>query len=160
MQFVSSSRVFWAGNCVGFQFGEKHRWGGYWWRTACAGFVFAVACMCFAQDAPSPAAPLPPTNGSGAQSSAPLDTKRPTNPQTNTKLENAAGARTPEVSSQRPKQVSAESSQLLAMAVALKAEVDKTNKDTLSVAVIRKADEIEKLAKTVKDKMKQHPVAN
>jgi hypothetical protein len=41
------------------------------------------------------------------------------------------------------------------MAVELKAEVDKTNKDTLSLSVIRKADAIEKLAKTVKDKMKQ-----
>jgi len=41
------------------------------------------------------------------------------------------------------------------MAVALKAEVDKTNKDTLSLKVIRKADEIEKLARTVKEKMKQ-----
>jgi hypothetical protein len=41
------------------------------------------------------------------------------------------------------------------MAIALKAEVDKTTKDTLSLGVIRKADEIEKLAKTVREKMKQ-----
>jgi hypothetical protein len=32
--------------------------------------------------------------------------------------------------------------------------VEKSNKDTLSVDVIRKADEIEKLAKSVRDKMK------
>jgi len=43
------------------------------------------------------------------------------------------------------------------MAVDLKAEVDKTSKDTLSLNVIRKADAIERLAKTVKEKMKQNP---
>jgi hypothetical protein len=60
----------------------------------------------------------------------------------------------------RSKQISDESSQLLAMAVALKAEVDKTNKDTLSLKVIRKADEIERLAHTVKEKMKQKSGSN
>ncbi len=57
--------------------------------------------------------------------------------------------------SERKKQISDESTRLLAMAIALKVEVDKTTKDTLSLNVIRKADEIEKLAKTVKDRMKQ-----
>jgi len=54
----------------------------------------------------------------------------------------------------RRKQISQESDQLLTLAIALKAEVDKTNKDTLSLNVIRKADEIEKLAHNVKEKMK------
>jgi hypothetical protein len=36
----------------------------------------------------------------------------------------------------------------------LKAEVEKTDKDTLSLNVIRKADEIERLARSVKEKMK------
>jgi hypothetical protein len=36
----------------------------------------------------------------------------------------------------------------------LKAEVDKTDKDTLSLAVIRKAQDIEKLAHAVKENMK------
>jgi hypothetical protein len=58
------------------------------------------------------------------------------------------------------KQTAVESTQLLAMAVALKAEVDKTNKDMLSLNVIRKADAIEKLAKTVKEKMKVTVSAN
>jgi hypothetical protein len=43
---------------------------------------------------------------------------------------------------------------LLALATQLKQEVDKTNKDVLSVDVIRKADEIEKLAHSVKERMK------
>jgi hypothetical protein len=54
----------------------------------------------------------------------------------------------------RKKELSDESAQLLTLAMALKAEVDKTNKNMLSLNVIRKADEIEKLAHNVKEKMK------
>jgi hypothetical protein len=57
-------------------------------------------------------------------------------------------------SAERKKQLSNDSAQLLTMAMALKAEVDKTNKDMLSLNVIRKADAIEKLAHNVKEKMK------
>jgi len=55
---------------------------------------------------------------------------------------------------ERKKQLSDESAQLLTLAMSLKAEVDKTNKDMLSLNVIRKADEIERLAHNVKEKMK------
>lgn len=55
---------------------------------------------------------------------------------------------------ERKKQLSDDSAKLLTLAMALKAEVDKTNKDMLSLNVIRKADEIEKLAHDVKEKMK------
>lgn len=55
---------------------------------------------------------------------------------------------------ERKKQLSDESAKLLTLAMALKAEVDKTNKDMLSINVIRKADEIEKLAHNVKEKMR------
>jgi hypothetical protein len=61
-------------------------------------------------------------------------------------------APTPGVEHKR--QISDDSAKLLTLAMALKAEVDKTNKDTLSLDVIRKADEIEKLAHNVRDKMK------
>ena len=54
---------------------------------------------------------------------------------------------------ERKKQISSESAKLLKLATELKAEVDKTDKDTLSIGVIRKADEIEKLAHSVKEKM-------
>jgi hypothetical protein len=40
------------------------------------------------------------------------------------------------------------------LATELKEQVDKTDKNILSVDVIKKADEIEKLAKSVKDRMK------
>jgi len=55
---------------------------------------------------------------------------------------------------ERKKQIADDSAKLLKLATDLKAEVDKTNKDTLSLGVIRKADEIEKLAHDVKEKMK------
>jgi hypothetical protein len=55
---------------------------------------------------------------------------------------------------ERKKQIAEDSAKLLKLATDLKAEVDKTSKDTLSLNVIRKADEIEKLAHNVKEKMK------
>jgi hypothetical protein len=55
---------------------------------------------------------------------------------------------------ERRKQIADDSARLLKLASDLKAEVDKTNKDTLSLDVIRKADEIERLAHSVKEKMK------
>ncbi len=55
---------------------------------------------------------------------------------------------------ERKKLIGEESALLLKLATELKAEVDKTNKDTLSIAVIRKADAIEKLARDVQAKMK------
>lgn len=43
---------------------------------------------------------------------------------------------------------------LLKLSVELKQYVDKSNENVLSVDVIKKADEIERLARSVKDKMK------
>src|ERR1700680_231128 len=43
---------------------------------------------------------------------------------------------------------------LLKLATELKDYVDKTNENTLSLDVVKKAEEIEKLARSVKDKMK------
>jgi hypothetical protein len=55
---------------------------------------------------------------------------------------------------ERKKQIADDTEKLLKLATDLKAEVDKTNKDTLSLNVIRKAGEIEKLAHSVKEAMK------
>jgi len=64
------------------------------------------------------------------------------------------GASNPNVASaERRKQIADESAILLKLATDLKAEVDKTTKDTLSLNVIRKADQIEKLAHNVKEQM-------
>jgi|SRR5579859_938135 len=55
---------------------------------------------------------------------------------------------------ERKRQIADDSAKLLKLASDLKSEVDKTSKDTLSLGVIRKAEEIEKLAHNVKEKMK------
>jgi hypothetical protein len=112
--------------------------------------VLAAAIACVAQDNHPAAnqqdkpAPVPQAAASAASSS------QTTSPALQTGQPKAAAA-----DSERKKQIADESTQLLSMALALKAEVDKTTKDTLSINVIRKADEIEKLARTVKEKMKQ-----
>jgi len=56
--------------------------------------------------------------------------------------------------SDRQKRLVEDTDKLLVLATQLKQEVDKTNKDVLSVDVIKKADEIEKLAHSVKERMK------
>jgi hypothetical protein len=56
--------------------------------------------------------------------------------------------------SERQKQLVADTQKLLALANELKSDVDKSTKDQLSLDVIRKAEEIEKLAHSVRDKMK------
>jgi hypothetical protein len=55
---------------------------------------------------------------------------------------------------ERQKRLVADTDKLLALATDLKAQVDKTNQNTLSVDVIKKAEEIEKLAHSVKERMK------
>ena len=60
------------------------------------------------------------------------------------------------VLSERQLQIAQQSAGLLQMAKDLKAEVDTTNSDMLSVAAFRKADAIERLTQSVKDQNK-HP---
>jgi hypothetical protein len=64
----------------------------------------------------------------------------------------AANSQPPDV--ERRKQIAADSASLLKLATDLKAEVDKTNKDVLSIKVIRTAEEIERLTRTMKEKTK------
>ena len=61
---------------------------------------------------------------------------------------------------ERKKQIGEDTTRLFKLAMELKAEVDKTSKDSLSLNVIRKADEIERLARGVKEKMKLSIGAN
>lgn len=56
---------------------------------------------------------------------------------------------------ERQKQIVDDSAHLLKLAQQLNADVSKSNKYTLSLPVVKEAAEIEKLAKTIKDKMKE-----
>jgi len=102
-------------------------------RNALSVSLLAGACLCFAQQpAPSPtaqqAADLPPA------ALAPVDTAKLMSP--------------------KQKQLTDDTAKLQVLANELKAEMDKSNKDTLSLSVIKKAEAVEKLARKVEDEMK------
>ena len=56
---------------------------------------------------------------------------------------------------ERQKRLVADTEKLLTLATQLHEDVSKTNKNVLSMDVIRRAEEIEKLARSVKEKMRE-----
>lgn len=121
------------------------------WQICCACLVLISALNGAAQ------ASIPP---GGALRMDRVDLPTPINqpPDPNTQMKmreqqskerNYAGA-----NAERKKQIAEDSGRLLKLAADLKAEVDNISKDTLSLNLIRKADDIEKLAHNVKEKMK------
>jgi hypothetical protein len=74
----------------------------------------------------------------------------PSDPMQRQRLEKMEKARNVD----RQKQLERDTDKLLALAKELKEEVGKSNADTLSIDVVKKAAEIEKLAKNVKDRMR------
>jgi hypothetical protein len=103
---------------------------------------------------------LPPMVGAGAPQSSfphvpPEITRLPDSNQVNAiNAKETASQAFEAANTERKKQIADDSAKLLKLATDLKTEVDKTNKDTLSINVIRKAEAIEKLAHDVKEKMK------
>jgi hypothetical protein len=127
-------------------FGRSRRWA-----MVCAGILAMGAAVA---GAPQQAQPSSPEPGNGSRPTAEHGAGPP-----------AAGATTPATpappngalspdapNAERREQIAADSARLVKLAGELKAEVDKSSKDTLSVSVIRKADAIEKLAHSVKEK--------
>ena len=55
---------------------------------------------------------------------------------------------------ERAERIKRDTDKLLELATQLKQYVDKTNENVMSVEVIQKADEVEKLAKSIREKMK------
>jgi hypothetical protein len=96
---------------------------------------------------------IPSQPAPGQMPSGPVTPGEPRNPMEDKMLHQ----RLKSLNEQRQKQLVDDTNRLLALATELKKEVDKSNKDTLSISVIRKAEQIEKLAKSVKDKMKAEP---
>ncbi len=88
--------------------------------------------------------PRPGLPGSGR------NTTEPPSPLDGPRAEQQEKAR----STDRQKRLVADTDKLLALATDLKQQVDKTNPNILSVDVIKKAEEIEKLAHSVKERMK------
>ena len=114
------------------------------WVRRCAGLAFLVAFTCMAQDFRPEKANVTTAVNALPDANAQMESHEKSSKQQKYEAANA----------ERKKQIADDSTKLLTMAMALKAEVDKTTKDTLSLNVIRKAEEIEKLAHSVKEKMK------
>jgi hypothetical protein len=61
---------------------------------------------------------------------------------------------------ERQQKLKDDTERLLKLATELKESVDQTNENILSIEVIRKAEQIEKLAKSVKERMKYEQTPN
>ncbi|HUD23262.1 MAG TPA: hypothetical protein VMQ60_10510 [Acidobacteriaceae bacterium] len=94
--------------------------------------------------------------GTGTQTSTPTLQMPPLGPVTPTdaRVEKMQKDLAKQENTDRQKKLVADTAKLLELANELKAAVDKSNKDTLSLDVVRKADAIEKLAHSVKEGMK------
>ena len=117
------------------------------WALACLAAMTFLTCAALpGQQAPSPDADKPHLTPK-SNNLADADKGMQMGEQQPGKQNEAAPA-------DRKKQIAEDSAKLLKLATALKTEVDKTTLDTLSLTVIRKADEIEKLAHSIREKMK------
>jgi hypothetical protein len=112
-------------------------------KFALTTFLAAGLCLTtFAQQntsAPQPAAASTPATTPQSASGAPSDGKP---------------LSTPSPADARQEQLRADTEKLYQLTQELKAEVAKSNKDTLSISVIKKAEEVEKLARSLKERMK------
>jgi sRNA-binding protein len=116
---------------------SKARVCGFLWLAA---FAFGAVSLAAAQEPAQDGAAQAPVQAPAAQAPAaqtPADTPKPATPQT-----------------PQQKQLADDTAKLLSLANELKAELDKSNKDTLSLSVIKKAEQVEKLAHKVRDEMK------
>ncbi len=102
-------------------------------RSALSVSLLAGAWLCVAQQ-PAPSAP--------AQQAAEVAPATPANADATKSM------------SPKQKQLTDDTAKLQVLANELKAEMDKSNKDTLSLSVIKKAEAVEKLAHKVEDEMK------
>jgi hypothetical protein len=103
--------------------------------------LFLFACPSFAQVNPEQR-PGPP----------PRDITQPTDEET--MRDRLTQDMAKKAAKERAAALKADTDKLLKLSVELKQYVDKTDENVLSVDVIKKAEEIEKLAHSVKDKMK------
>ena len=131
-------------------FGRRKRRVGLGWLMCLA--VSAVVCSVNAQTPAQSAAQSPAQSSEVAKPDSKSDSKI---------SPDAATSQQPVTDPKllRQKQLADDTARLLELANQLKVEMDKSSKDTLSLNVIKKANEIEKLAHKVRDEMKAN-IAN
>jgi HAMP domain-containing protein len=118
-----------------------------------------------AGDAPAPEPQNAPKKDAGDPNHKPVQAGPPASPPP--APEQAGSVPTPEpaqakqpalalpAATPEQQQLEKDSAQLLHLVKELKVEVDKAGTDTLSLAAVRKADEIQKLAKNLKERMRE-----
>lgn len=116
-------------------------------RVAVAGAVLSMGFSMLSKGQMTQQFPTQPTSPHPGMGVPPLGPVEPLPPQIQEQQARSQN-------NERQKRLVADTDKLLALATQLKQEVDKTNKDVMSVDVIKKADEIEKLARSVKERMK------
>jgi hypothetical protein len=96
----------------------------------------------------------------GSPISAPGASQEPSSPPQTKKAPETATPAAPvpdpipaQVKDPRQAKIVADTQRLLKLSQELKDEVAKSNKDTLSLAVVKKAEEVERLAKALKEEM-------
>lgn len=83
------------------------------------------------------------------------DSRKPASDQSTAQAAPSAAVKAPMTEAEKRKaDLQADTEKLYKLTQELKAEVDKSNKDTLSVSVVKKAQEIERLAKSIKERSK------
>jgi hypothetical protein len=129
--------------------GTRNRISQVW---PCVLFCF-VLCVFLAQaqtaGTQSQTAPAA-TKDSTPTQAAPLAEK----PETGDQKTDASSQKPMSPEEARQAQLVADTNKLFELAQELQAEVAKSSKDTLSLAVVKKAAEVEKLAKSLKERMK------
>jgi hypothetical protein len=110
-----------------------------------------IACAVATASAQSGAA-SPPMQGAGpGQQPGPRDQAPGGDDELRVKMEKDMAKK---ANQERQAQLKRDTEQLFKLATDLKEEVDKSNENLLSLEVIKKAEEIERLAHSIKDKMK------
>jgi hypothetical protein len=101
--------------------------------------------------APAPAA----TDQPATEQHPPLQAKRVQAPPDQVKPDRANQAAAAPPATPEERQLQKDTDQLLRLAQELEVEVEKAGSNTLSVAAVRKADEVVKLSKNLKERMKE-----
>ena len=127
---------------------DSRRWGRQFWQVAVGATLLCPLAVGVGQVAPAAQGSLPqPGTSRPSFGSDPLGPTEPMGGPNPRKLEHMR-------EDERHKRLQADTAKLVELTNELKAEVDKAAKDELSVDVVKKAAEIEKLAHDVKERMK------
>ena len=128
-----------------------------WFRfiaPGCLAVLVSAAAVSLSQASkPDTQSGAPSTNQSSNQASGKAPSPAPTQGAAKTEQATPPAAQPAAPVDPTQAQIIADTAKLVKLSQELKDEVAKSNKDTLSLAVIKKAEEVEKLAKSLKERM-------